>query len=63
MSVSEYYQIGLDYKLDSSYMLSITFNKYVDIGRGTDLYLLNGGKSRYAGRTVETLGLNISYMF
>lgn len=63
MSVSEYYQIGLDYKLDKSYMLSITFNKYVDIGRGTNLCLLNGGKSRYAGRTVETLGVNISYMF
>ena len=61
--ISEYYQIGLDYKLGHSYMLSITFNKYINVGKGSDLLLLDGNKSSYEGRTIEALGLNLSYMF
>ena len=63
VGLSSYYEFGLGYRLSESFMLTLTMDTYINVGRGVELQLLDGSKVEYEGRNVETVGLALTYMF
>jgi hypothetical protein len=61
--VSGYYGFGLGYEISEHYILSLTLNTYLDVGKGVELQLLDGTQKEYAGIDVDTVGLSFTYMF
>lgn len=60
---SGYYELGLGYRISENFILAIIADTYVDVGKGTELQLLDGSKEEFSGKDVETVGLSLSYMF
>ena len=63
VGLSSYYEFGLGYRLSESFILTLTMDTYIDVGRGVELQLLDGSQEEYAGRNVETVGLALTYIF
>jgi hypothetical protein len=61
--LSGYYEFGLGYRIGENFILSLTADTYIDVGKGVELQLLDGSKEEFAGRNVETIGLGLAYMF
>jgi len=61
--LSGYYEFGLGYQLGKNYILTLTINTYLDVGKGAELQLLDGSKEDYPGINVDTIGLGLAYMF
>jgi hypothetical protein len=61
--LSGYYEFGLGYQLGESYILTLTLNTYLDVGKGVELQLVDGTKKDYAGIDIDTIGLGFTYMF
>ena len=60
---SHYYEFGLGYRLGKSFVLTLTVNSYVDVGKGVEMQLRDGTQKEYAGMDVDTVGLGVTYMF
>ena len=60
---SHYYEFGLGYRLGKSFVLTLTVNSYVDVGKGVEMQLRDGTQKEYAGMDVDTVGLGFTYMF
>lgn len=61
--LSGYYEFGLGYLPGKNYMVTLTFNTYLDVGKGAELQLLDGSKEEHPGINVDTIGLGLAYMF
>ena len=61
--LSSYFELGLGYGIGKHYILTMIFNTYFDVGKGVELQLRDGTKKEYDGLDVDTVGLELSYMF
>ena len=61
--LSGYYELGIGYLIGEHFMVSLTADNYIDVGKGVELQLLDGTREEYAGMNVETIGLSLAYMF
>lgn len=60
---SNYFEFGLGYEIGENYILTLTINTYINVGKGVEMQLLDGTTQEYAGIDVETVGLGVTYMF
>lgn len=63
IGLSSYYELGLGYQLHENFILTLTVDTYINVGRGVELQRLDGSREEYEGRNVETVGLGLTYMF
>lgn len=63
VGLSSYYAIGAGYGIGQHWLLALTLSTAVDVGRGTEMQLLDGTQQEFSGRNVETIGLGLTYMF
>ncbi len=63
VGLSSYYEVGLGYGIGEHWILALTLSTAVDVGRGTEMELLDGTRQEFPGRNVETIGLGLAYSF
>ena len=63
VGLSSYVEIGVGYELNESYILTLTANSYLHVGRGAEMRLHDGSMDEFEGRNINTVGLGIIYMF
>lgn len=63
VGLSNYFEFGVGYRLSENFILTLTMDSYLDVGKGVKLQLLDGSQEEYAGRNVDTVGLGFTYTF
>lgn len=63
VGLSSYYELGLGYGIGEKFLLTLTFNTAIDVGKGTELQLDDGSQQEFDGKNVEAIGLGLVYLF
>lgn len=61
--LSHYFELGLGYQVSTKFTLNLIFSTYFDVGKGTELKLLDGSQQEYQGIDIDTVSLGLIYSF